>query len=140
MLLVNTCFQLPNWYNVIFGIFVPSISNIKWRHVSLAIWSTHPCYYSSNPTLLNMHQGRVVQKAISGNPGLKFNQRSVLRRQSRDRNRLFILVCSTWQLQLKFSKAKHFIVCAISEQQFSNILVYIFIIFSIKISTNPGLS
>ena len=66
-----------------------------------------------------LYWGRLLQKAISGNPGLKFN-------------RLFILVCSTWQLQLKFSKAKHFIVCMISEQKFSNIVVYIFIILSTK--------
>ena len=36
----------------------------------------------------SINQGRVVQKVISANPGLKFN-------------RLFILVCSVWQLKLK---------------------------------------
>ena len=58
------------------------------------LWSTHP-KRDRSPS------GRVVQKAISANPGLKFN-------------RLFILVCSAWQLK------------------FSNILVYIFIILSTK--------
>ena len=66
-----------------------------------------------------LHQGRVVQMAISANPGLKFN-------------RLFILVCSAWQLKLKFSKTKHFIVSLISEQKCSNILAYIFVILSTK--------
>ena len=69
----------------------------------------------------NEHQGRVVWKEISANPGLKFNR----------------LVCSTWQLKLKLSKAKHFIVCMISEQKYSNIFVYIYN-FVHKISTNPG--
>ena len=68
-----------------------------------------------------MFQGPVVQKTISTNPGLKFN-------------RLFILVCSAWQLKLKLSKEKYFIVSMISEQKFSNIFVYIFIILSTKFS------
>ena len=49
-------------------------------------------------------QGRVVQKAISANPGLKSN-------------RLFILVCSALVLKLKLSKAKHFMYCLINEQE-----------------------
>ena len=67
---------------------------------------------------------RGYQKAISANPGLKFN-------------RLFILVCSARQLKLKLSKATHFIVSMISEQKFSNIFVYNFVH---NISINPGLS
>ena len=68
---------------------------------------------------LESQLGRVVQKAVSANPGLKFN-------------RLFILVCCASQLKLKFSQAKHFIVSMISEHKFSNIFVYIFIILSTK--------
>ena len=71
--------------------------NIYYRcSYSIYLWSK---------TICARDLGRVVQKPISDNPRLKFN-------------RLFILVCSTWQLLLKFSKAKHFIVCMISEQKF----------------------
>ena len=90
-----------------------------------------PCYYLLIIYLIQLSRscvtckiiysllGRVVEEAISANPGLNFN-------------RLFILVCSAWQLKLKPSKAKHFIVCMIYEQRFSNIFVYIFIIGSTK--------
>ena len=73
------------------------------------------CGFQPLPTPLE----RVVQKTISANPGLKFNWP-------------FILVCSAWQLKLKLFKVKHFIICMISEQKFSNIFVYIFIILSPK--------
>ena len=87
---------------------VPENPRINWRQGSPCLcfnWWSKCLKMAEN----EINQGRVVQKAISVNPGLKFN-------------RLFILVCSAWQVKLKLSKAKHFIVCMISEQKFSNYL------------------
>ena len=105
------------------SLYLCQLFSTEWSHFVIRWWDV-VCSSSSSsfvewrrPAYSSL--GWVVRKAISANPGIKLNC-------------LFIFVCSAWQLKLKLSKAKHFIICMISEQKFSNVFVYIFIILSTK--------